>query len=119
MRKTWAAPSRSTSTRSSPRASSGTSTASTSSASSSARSWPRKYSQEDGNGPGNVQLEHPQVPQDGGRQLAARDRAGGAEGDDERQAAGQRKARSEVHAGDPGARREGPLRRGDQTKIGA
>ena len=32
------------------------------------------------NGPGNLQPQHPQVPQDGRRQLAARDRAGGAEG---------------------------------------
>src|SRR5687767_933929 len=108
MRKTWAAPSRSTSTRSSPRASSGTSTASTSSASSSARNWPRKYSQEDGNGPGNVQPQHPQVPQDGGRELAARDRAGGAEGDDGWDLAGQRNARGSRSAGNSKAGGEGP-----------
>src|SRR4030095_3394796 len=109
--------SRCTSTRSSPRACSGTSTASTSGASSWARKWTRKSYLEAGNGPGNVHVEHPQVPEDGGRELAARDRAGGPEIRGE--AGGHRCLSGEGHAGDPVTGPEGAVRRRDTPKMRA
>src|SRR5258705_531208 len=105
------------STRSSPRASSGTSTASTSGASSWVKSLQTGFSKESGNGPGNLQPQHPQVPEDGGSELAARDRAGGAEVDPVGQAERRRIDPGEVHPRDPVPRRAGAFRRRDPTKI--
>src|SRR3954467_8694256 len=116
-----------TSTRFLCRASSGTSTASTSQASSWARSWQRNcwrrtcwlrtYPPEATDGPGNVQPQHPQVPQDGGGQLAARDGASRSKGDAIGQAEGRRDRPGEDDAGDPEPGSQGALRRRDQTKI--
>src|SRR5207237_9580872 len=102
----------------SPREEAGTPTASTSGASSSARRWPRKFFRGDSDGPGDIQPQHPQVPEAGRRQLAARDRAGGAESAAAEKDLRQRNAGREDDPGAAAARSQGALRRRDQAKIG-
>jgi glucose-6-phosphate isomerase len=82
-----------------------------------ARKWLGRSSRKETNGPGNLQPQHPQVPENGGRQLAARDRAGGAAGAGGEEALRQREPARARHARDPAARPESAVPRRDQTKI--
>src|SRR5207253_24587 len=99
----------------------GTSTASTSGVWSWGKSWQRNFytNERQRNGPGNLQPQHPQVPQDGRGQLAARDRAGRPEGDGKQETGRQRDPAGARDAGDSLARPQSALPRRDQTKIEA